>query len=1067
MSDSVGKISLDLEVKSDIEKQINSISNMIGKNMKAAIEGSTGNMFSGMKKQMNNTLGSMGSALKKSLDGMKNTAKNTLSGVFATAKDIKLPRFQFPKPNGVIPDQGETSSPIRPRAPPISKVNTGANFEAVKAQIDNLTQSLDITNAKIEQQREKLAGLKESYANAFNQGRKNKLQEDILKTESAINSLTAKSDKTGFKLADLDKQFQGMGNSAREASIGINEANTKMKDTIRSSTKASIGLKGFNRHTNNTQTFGNALGGLGGKAHSTGNKFGHMGSTIASSFRRVLKQVLIVRIMYKALRGLIDYTSSALMTNAQFVQSLSIVKTNLQVAFMPIYTAILPALNALMQGIATVTTYIASAISALFGKTYNQSFKAAKGLNATKAAMGGVGKATAGAGKAAKKAGEEIKGALAGFDEINQLNLDKGNDSDVPDVGAGGGGIDVPPMVMPPLVDMSGIDKFKDAMATIFQPFKRAWENEGQNTINAVKYALEEMKELMKVIGMSWLEVWTNGTGQLIVEALLRILQLIFNVIGDIAKATRLAWEENNLGTLLIQTIANSILYILNLIEQIGISWRDVWNNGSGQQMMSTILMILQNIFQLIGGIASAFTNAWVNAGTGTAIIQAIHNVLQAVLDIIKRVGESLNNVWGEVGNVVAQTFLDILKSTLEVLANLGEKLVWVWDNGGQHLFEGFLRLGAKIFELAGYIYTEFVTPFIDWFVNLIVPAVAKVMDAIGDLLDVFSGLISWLVGDGKPVLDTIIIVLTSMAVSFGLVTVATNITAIATKAWTVVSGVATGVTTAFGLAVAFLTSPFGIAVIAIGAAIAIGVLLYKNWDKIKEKAHEMGEKVKEKWEGLKTATHEKFTAMGESIKNKFEEMKTNAGDKSSAIKEKIASNWDHMKSKTSDTFGNMLTTVGSKMSAMKDKIANSGIGRAWDSIWNFSLPHIKMPHFDVRGSFGINPPSAPKFGVNWYAKGGVFDGPQVVGVGEQGKEAVMPLENNTGWIDNLAGQIAGKIGKNNDNETLGILKQILKALTERDGDIILKVGESEFARVAIDSINKAQRQAGHTLLQI
>ena len=1000
MSDSVGKISLDLEVKSDIEKQIGTISNMIGKNMKAAIEGSTGNVFSGMKKQMNNTLGSMGSTLKKSLDGMKDTAKNALSGAFTTAKDIKLPRVQFPKSNGAIPKQAETGPSVQPRAPPIPKINTGLNFEAVKAQIDNLTQSLDITNAKIEQQREKLAGLKESYANAFNQGRKNKLQEDILKTESAINSLTAKSDKTGFKLADLDKQFQGMGSSARKASAGINEANAKMEDTIRTSTKASADLKGFNRHTNNTHMFGNALGGLGNKARSTGNGFNHMGNTIASSFRRVLKQVLIVRVIYKALRGLIDYTHSALMTNAQFVQSLNIVRTNLQVAFMPIYTAILPAINALMQGIATVTTYIASAISALFGKTYSQSFKAAKGLNATKAAMGGVGKATTGAGKAAKKAGEEIKGALAGFDEINQLNIDKGNDSDVPDNGAGvgGGGLDVPPMIMPPIVDMSGIDKFKDIMANIFKPFKAAWENEGQATIDSIKYALDSVKGLMKEIGKSWLEVWTNGTGQAILETILRILQNVLNTIGDIAQS---------------------------------------------------------------------FIKAWVEGGRGTAIMQYLHNIILNVLTLVERLTGAFREVWGDVGNVVAQTFLDILKSTLEVLANLGEKLVWVWDNGGQHLFEGFLRLGAKIFELAGYIYTEFVTPFIDWFINLIVPAVAMVMDAIGDLLDVFSGLISWLVGDGKPVLDTIIIVLTSMAVSFGLVTVATNITAIATKAWTVVSGVATGVTTAFGLAVAFLTSPFGIAVIAIGAAIAIGVLLYKNWDKIKEKAHEMGEKVKEKWEGLKIATHEKFTAMGESIRNKFEEMKTNAGDKSSAIKEKIASNWDHMKSKTSDTFGNMLTTVGSKMSAMKDKIANSGIGRAWDSIWNFSLPHIKMPHFDVRGSFGINPPSAPKFGVNWYAKGGVFDGPQVVGVGEQGKEAVMPLENNTGWIDNLAGQIAGKIGKNNDNETLGILKQILKALTERDGDIILKVGESEFARVAIDSINKAQRQAGHTLLQI
>ncbi|MBU3226809.1 phage tail protein [Clostridium algidicarnis] len=997
MSDSVGKISLDLEIKSDVEKQIGAISNMIGKNMKAAIEGSTGNMFSGMKKQMDKTLGSMGSTLKKSLDGMKDTAKNALSGAFATAKDIKLPRIEFPKSNVSMPKQAEPFQTAQPRAPPIPKINTGVNLEVVRTQIDNLTRGLDITNSKIEQQREKLTGLKESYANAFNQDRKNKLQEEILKTETSINKLIGTSDKAGFKLGDLDRQFEVLSNTAKNATAGVSSATNNIGKINGSASKVSSSLK---RASSASQETNKHTGILGRTADSTGSKFSNMGSVISRSFSRVLRQVFVIGIMYKAMRGLIDYTSSALMTNAQFVNSLRQVQSNLMVAFMPIYTAILPALNALMQGVATVTAYIASAISALFGKTYKQSFNAAKGLNATKAAMAGVGKATKGAGGAAKKAGEEAKGALAGFDEINQLDIDKNKDTETPDGGSGGGGgLDVPEMIMPLQIDMSGIDKFKEIMAGIFEPFKIAWENEGQNTINAMKYALEEVKELIKAIGRSWFEVWTNGTGQLIVESLLRILQLIFNIIGDIAKATRLAWEENNLGTLLMQTIANTLLYILNLVEQIGASWRSVWNNGSGQQIMSTILMILQNIFQLIGGIASAFTNAWVNAGTGTAIIQAIHNIIQSVLDIVKRVGESLNNVWGEVGNVVAQTFLDILKSTLEVLANLGEKLVWVWDNGGQHLFEGFLKLGAKIFEIAGNIYTELVVPFTNGFVDNMAPAVATVLDKVGELCDYLAGdgsgitkafielfigfkavsfvvemgiataaiisntvaSISNTVAKGKDIIETgiLIALYTKDAMVKGASTIAQWAHNAAVGAWNIICGVATIATAAFGAAVAFLTSPIGVAIIAITALIAIGVLLYKNWDEVKVFLLNIWETIKQKaidiwssiekffedtwnsikqyaidiWNGLKAFFDELWKDISNLIHDTWNSIKKFFGDTWDGIKQYAIDVWSALK----DFFSELWKEIGSLISDTWNNIKQF-LEDTWSSIEQIAI---------------------------------------------------------------------------------------------------------------------------------
>ena len=62
-------------------------------------------------------------------------------------------------------------------------------------------------------------------------------------------------------------------------------------------------------------------------------------------------------------------------------------------------------------------------------------------------------------------------------------------------------------------------------------------------------------------------------------------------------------------------------------------------------------------------------------------------------------------------------------------------------------------------------------------------------------------------------------------------------------------------------------------------------------------------------------------------------------------------------------------------------------------------LPSFKLPHFSVSGGeapYGImGKGKLPSFNVKWYAKGAVFDGASLIGVGESGPEAVVPLSGN------------------------------------------------------------------------
>lgn len=116
-------------------------------------------------------------------------------------------------------------------------------------------------------------------------------------------------------------------------------------------------------------------------------------------------------------------------------------------------------------------------------------------------------------------------------------------------------------------------------------------------------------------------------------------------------------------------------------------------------------------------------------------------------------------------------------------------------------------------------------------------------------------------------------------------------------------------------------------------------------------------------------------------------------------------------------------------------------------------LNKIKLPDWiPGLGGKGINIPTIPKL-----AKGGIVDAPTIAMVGEAGKEAVMPLENNTGWITDLANKVAERLpsqsSTNNNND--------------QPINFTIQVGQTTLGKIVIDSINKVQRQAGTNLIRI
>lgn len=100
----------------------------------------------------------------------------------------------------------------------------------------------------------------------------------------------------------------------------------------------------------------------------------------------------------------------------------------------------------------------------------------------------------------------------------------------------------------------------------------------------------------------------------------------------------------------------------------------------------------------------------------------------------------------------------------------------------------------------------------------------------------------------------------------------------------------------------------------------------------------------------------------------------------------------------------------------------------------------------------GVNISSIPT--IPKLAKGGIIDSPTIAMVGEAGKEAVMPLENNTGWITDLASKVADRMPQGSNSATSDV-----------PIEITLQIGSTKLGKVVIDSINKVQRQAGKPLI--
>ena len=183
---------------------------------------------------------------------------------------------------------------------------------------------------------------------------------------------------------------------------------------------------------------------------------------------------------------------------------------------------------------------------------------------------------------ATKKAQKEAKNYLSTLDEISKVSSTSDGSTSTPST-SGGSGTGSGLSGAAANVDYGSLaegetalnkisesaQKLADLLKKLWKPFQDAWKKEGKNTINAAKTALDGLKKLAVSVGKSLVEVWTNGTGTQMLTTMLKIAQNVLKTVGNIASGFADAWNKNNVGTQIIQNIADALVVVMQFVEKI------------------------------------------------------------------------------------------------------------------------------------------------------------------------------------------------------------------------------------------------------------------------------------------------------------------------------------------------------------------------------------------------------------------------------------------------------------------------------------------------------------------
>lgn len=482
-------------------------------------------------------------------------------------------------------------------------------------------------------------------------------------------------------------------------------------------------------------------------------------------------------------------------------------------------------------------------------------------------------------------------------------------------------------------------------------------------------------------------------------------------LIGKIADAIKDIWEQT-LQPFIEWFIATVAPYIAAALDTVG----SVFLTVAG-----VVADVIGNIFDALGGlidfIAGVFTGDWQRAWEGiktffSAIWDAIKNIVSAVWSAIKAIISTALGVISSVISAVLNTIKTIFSTIWEAIKTL---INTVWNAIKSIISTTINTISTIISTVLNAIKTTFSTIFesikntvttifnaIKTFITTTINTISTTLSTVLNIIKTtFSTILESIKNTVTTVFNAIKAFITTTINTIST-TLSTVLNAIKTTFSTILESIKNTVTTVFNAIKSTITTIIN----------AVSTTISTVLNSIKTTFSTI-------LNSIKTTVNTIFNAIKSTITTIMGTIQSGISTALSSIKTTWSNMWESMKTTVINIFNGIWSSIKGVINSIIggiEKMANgvingiNGMIRALNNL-SFDVPDW-VPEIGGK-TFGFNISTIGNISIPRLAKGGVVDQATIAMVGEAGQEAVVPLENNTGWMDKVAARIGEIISMN------------------------------------------------------